>query len=174
MLLLELGQHRTRETVNDAGYIDNGDLAQARHQFQRALQIWREIGERWAMTNTLHNLANVAREEGDIHEAQRLYHESIIGWQAMNDNWGIAYWLEDTAVFRLRQGEPAQALQLMSVAEDLRESIGAPRPPSHLEKLNELLAPAFASLTEAEQKESAAAGRTLSLDQAISMAIDGL
>jgi hypothetical protein len=137
----------------------------------RALLIWREIGERWATTNTLHNLANVAREEGDLPEARRLYAESIDGWRYLDDRWGMAYWLEDLALLRWRQGAPYQALQLVSAAAVLREAIGAPRPPAYQAKLEASLAPAVQALDQAARSDAQAAGAAMSLGQAVDFAL---
>lgn len=141
----------------------------AKRQLERALVIWREIGERWATTNTLHNLANVARETNDWAEAQRLYAESIRRWQQLADNWGIAYWLEDCALLYSRLENPKKVIQLLGVADDLREQINVPRPPAYQARLEQQTASAIAGLGEREQRVLGT--QTLSLKEAIALAL---
>ncbi len=158
-------------SLNNLGnmVIDSGDFAKAQALLERSLEIWREIGEHWATTNTLHNLANVGREEGDFEAAYGLYADSIERWKELNDRWGISYWLEDVGLYHALQGAPERALQLLAAAATLRETIGAPRPPAYQQQIEERIASAVESLSEAEQQAATAAGSALNMEQAIEL-----
>jgi hypothetical protein len=113
----------------------------------------------------------VARDEGDGREARRLYRESLDGWQLLDDRWGLSYWLEDVALLHVREQAVDRAFTLIGAADALRDAIGNPRPPAYAAKLEARLAPAAALLGAEDRAAARAAGRGLTLDDAIGQAI---
>ena len=85
----------------------------------------------------------------------------------------IAFVLEDFGGLAAAQGQPERALRLAGAAAALREALGAPLPPTERARLERWLAPARDALDEAAQASAHAAGRAMSLEDAMSYALDG-
>lgn len=151
--------------------IDDKKYDYARRQLERALLIWREIGERWATANTIHNLANVSRDEGDLAGALATYADAARRWMELDDRWGLAYWLEDVALLWVADGDFERAIKLVAVADRLHEEIGSPRPPKYAVKIDTALKPAATAFSAHNQTALIAAGRSLSLQDAVALAL---
>jgi class 3 adenylate cyclase/tetratricopeptide (TPR) repeat protein len=162
-------------SLNNLGFLAlyQRDYAMARQRLEEATALQREVGDRWYLANSLNNLANVARDQGDWAMAHSLYRESLLINQELGDRGAIAYLLEDVASLAAAQGVTDRALRLVGAAESLREVIGAPLPPSDLDKLQQSLVKARESLTPEEQAAARSNGRAMSLQQAVDLALNG-
>jgi tetratricopeptide (TPR) repeat protein len=67
-----------------------GDYARAAAHSQEALALYRELGDRRGIVTTLHQLADVTREQGDCAQAIALFEECQILYRELNDLAGIA------------------------------------------------------------------------------------
>ncbi len=159
-------------SLNNLGNVilSQGDYDQARTRLEAATVLRRAVGDRWAIANSLNNLGNVIRAQGDYPAAAALYRESLTINKTLGDQWAIAYLLEDIGSLAALEGQAERALHLVGAAETLRESIGAPLPPAEQEKLETTLAPARNALGDTAET-ILAEGRTLSLEQALEMAL---
>lgn len=160
-------------SLNNLGILtlNQGDLVTARQQLEEALAIHRELGDRYMIGNALNNLGNVVRAQGDYPAAAALYSESLTIYRDLEDLRALAYLLEDVGWLVAQQDQGEAALRLLGAAATLREKISAPSTPDEERKLNEALAPALASIDQATQAKATAAGRALSLADAIDYAL---
>ncbi len=160
-------------SLNNLGFLalNLGDLDMARQRLEEAVTLQREVGDRWALANSLNNLASVARDQRDFQRARELYRESLRINRELGDRSALAYLLEDICCLAAAENDPESAFRLYGAAAALREEIGAPLPPSYQQKMDELLAPVRARLPEEQEQEWLAAGRQLSLDEAIVYAL---
>ncbi|MCL4264562.1 MAG: tetratricopeptide repeat protein [Anaerolineae bacterium] len=160
-------------SLNNLGFLalNLGDLDMARQRLEEAVTLQREVGDRWALANSLNNLASVARDQRDYQRARELYRESLRINRELGDKGALAYLLEDICCLAAAENDPESAFRLYGAAAALRETIGAPLPPSYQQKMDELLAPVRAQLPEEKEETWMAAGRQLSLDEAIVYAL---
>jgi tetratricopeptide (TPR) repeat protein len=163
-------------SLNNLGNVanDQGDYAQARQHLEEAVDIQREIGDKWYLANALSNLGNVTREEGNYDAATALYAESLITNRELGDKWALAYLLEDISSLAAAKGQPERALILTAAAATIREEIGAPLSPAEQGRLDRALGPACQVLSEMEQAAAHVAGSAMPLEQAIADALQGL
>ena len=138
---------------------------------EQALAIWRQVGDRWAIANTLTGLGDVAAEESDYETARAYFGESLGINRELGDRLALAYLFEAMGGLAAAQGQPHRAIRLVSAAADLRWKIGAPLPPAEASRLQARIAPARAQLDDESVQADEAAGCLLSLDEAIELAI---
>ncbi len=162
-------------SLNNIGNValDQADLAEARQCLEEAVTLQREVGDRAAIAISLNNLANVIRTQADLRRAGALYVESVRVNRELGDNWGLAYLLEDIGCLRAMEGRGEQALQLVGAASALRETIRAPLSPVEQAKLDKALA-ALPDFPAAQRQAAWEAGRALTVEQAVALAVAGL
>ncbi|HEX9090405.1 MAG TPA: tetratricopeptide repeat protein [Anaerolineales bacterium] len=81
------------------------------------------------LARSLLTLGLVRLRQGDIPQATKLLHESLGTYQEIGLRLGFAIAFEALAMASLAQAEQEQALRLLSTANALRKSLGAPVPP---------------------------------------------
>jgi len=81
--------------------------------------------------------------------------------------------LEGSACLALALGQAERALKLAAAATRFRESISAPLHQSEQIKLDQMLQPAWKSLTDGEGKRAWAEGSAMSLEKAIRYSLQG-
>jgi adenylate cyclase len=160
-------------SLNNLGNVllDQDDQAAARQRLDEAVQILRELGDRWALANSLNNLGNVARNQRDLVAARHLYEESLQIYRTLGDRWAIAYLLDDIGVMAVLDGAHQRALCLVAAATILRESIGSPLSSREQAALDQNLQAARAGLSAEGQERATAAGRVMSLGDAVQYAL---
>lgn len=155
--------------INQQGDIarSQGDLAAARGLYQRALSAFREAADPWGSARSLTDLAYIALEQGDHSAAHTACREALEIFAGLGYRRGIALALEGSACLALAQGHADRALKLAAAAAHLRQSIGAPRHPAEQFRLDQMLLPAWKSLSDAEGKHAWAAGTAMSMENVI-------
>jgi predicted ATPase len=150
--------------------LHRGDLARATAFSEEALALARRAGELDAEVNTLCILGQLARRGGDLTTALALHRQGLALARTLRDPFRIANTFEYLVNVVGAAGRGEQAARLLGAAAELRERIGAPRP-SVEQALNEReVAPARAALGEEAWAAAYAAGRALSLEEAIAEA----
>ena len=152
---------------------DQGEYPEARRLLEESLFICRQLGDKAGLAGSLNTLADVVLDEGDYTAARPLLDESLSINREIGDEATIAYLLEDYGCLAAFEGDPQRALQLVGFAASLRERIGTPLPPSEQARVDKLIAPARASLSEAEAGKAWEFGYYLSVEQAIELAREG-
>lgn len=156
--------------LGEVAYIQ-GDLDRATTYYEEALAYSRRVGDR-RVHIMLGNLGNVARRQGNPMKAEALYRESLEFAQALGDPRSIAECLESMAMARAMAHDGGRAARLFGAASAVRDLIGAPQPPNERDDLEAALRPARATLGGEAWQVALAAGRALSLEQAIREALN--
>ena len=149
---------------------DQGEYSEARLLLNESLMIRRELGDRAGLALSLNTLADVVLDEGKFAEARPLLDESLQINRELGDQTAVAYLIEDYAGLAAAEARPQKALQLAGFASALRETIGAPLPPSEQARVDHMLAPARRTLPESTEAKEWEIGRSLNLGQAIELA----
>jgi predicted ATPase/class 3 adenylate cyclase len=150
---------------------DQKEYAEARTLLEESLFIRRQLGDKAGLALSLNTLADVVLDEGDYASARPLLDESLTISHELGDQTAIAYLIEDYGGVAAAESKPERALQLASFAAALRASIGAPLPPAEQTRVDRMIAPARAALSEADVKAAWDAGSSLTLEQAIELAL---
>ncbi len=156
-------------SINQQGDIarEQGDLSTARMLYQRALSVFREAGDPWGSARSLTDLAYIDCEQGDHLAAYAACREALEIFAGLGHRRGMARALEGSACLALAQGHSERALKLAASAARLRQLISVPLHQAEQAKLDQMLLPAWGSLSEAEGKRAWAEGSAMSLEQAI-------
>ena len=113
----------------------------------------------------------MARRRGEVAEAEALQREALALYQELGDQRGCARGLEELASTAGVAGQGERAARLLGAAAAVRETIGAPQPPQEQTDVEQAVAAARAALGEEAWAAAYAAGRALSLEQAIAEAL---
>ena len=77
---------------------------------EQALSIWRQVGDRWAIANTLTGLGDVAGEEKDYPTSRAYYSESLGINRELDDRLALAYIFEALGCLAAAQSDPERAM----------------------------------------------------------------
>jgi non-specific serine/threonine protein kinase len=145
-----------------------GDAARARAMLEESLAVSRELGDQWAIASVLHHLGDVASEPGQYPIARARYEESLIQWHALEDIWGVAMCLESMGCLAQARGQAARALHLIGAGAAARDSVRSSlKAPVQRLRLQETITAAENALGSAATATALAAGRAMSLDEAV-------
>ena len=150
---------------------DQGEYGEARQLLGESLMIRRQLGDKAGLALSLNTLADVVLDEGAFADARPLLDESLEINRELGDQTAIAYLIEDYGGLAAAEEKPERALQLAGFAAALRESIGAPLPPSEQARVDRMIAPAREALPESAVTVAWETGRSLGLEQAIELAL---
>lgn len=140
--------------------MSNKTLAVRKHE--EALALRRGLGDPRGIANTLGNLGDSRLEAGQ--DAHAEYFESLRLFQTLGDKVGLIRGVERTAHFIAQKGNLGIAASLHRAAESAIQEYGLKRVPEDEDRVQSILA-----LTDKRP-----AGKTLSLDQAIGLALETL
>jgi predicted ATPase/DNA-binding XRE family transcriptional regulator len=147
-----------------------GDYVAATHQLEAGLVTSRELGAHWLVAWTLARLGLLAIERRDFSAAEALLTESVSLCRDMGDRQGIARALEGFGQLASLKGSLETALRLVGAAARIRTAIDVPLSAAERTRLEQRLAPVRAKLGESASEAACAAGRELSLQQAMALA----
>jgi predicted ATPase/transcriptional regulator with XRE-family HTH domain len=163
------GSAHARENLGRVAYA-LGDNRQAQTYYAESLAAFRELGQR-DIAQVYVDLGQVARTQGDITQARIYYTQGLALFREFMDKQRFPECLEDIAGLA-GAAQPAGAVRLFGAAEAVRESAGIPLPPVRRAAYERDLAAARAQLDQRAWETAWAAGRALSLEQAIAEALD--
>lgn len=149
-----------------------GDFSAAQTYQQESLSINRELGNQDGIATSLGNLGNIARGQGDYVSARSLHQESLTILRKLGDKRCIAASLESFAGLAVALKQPERAARLWGAAAALREEVGAPLSISEREEYDRETAVARESLGEEAFTAAWAAGRAMTLEQAIACVLE--
>jgi predicted ATPase len=144
----------------------SGALERAEALLDESLAVCRELGVK-AAPYTLAALADVACLRGDYIRAAALYRQSLALNRMTYARLGPILGLEGLARVAHRQGRLADAVRLWAVAQAQREALGTPLWPIDRPAYERDLTALRAALGEDVWAAALAAGRALSLEEAI-------
>jgi tetratricopeptide (TPR) repeat protein len=101
-----------------------GDHARSVALHEKALALWRELGNRQGIAGSLNSLGNVAYQQGDYMQAAALYEESLALKRELGDKWSIAAALNNLGAVASEQGDYARAAALLEESLVLKRELG--------------------------------------------------
>jgi hypothetical protein len=151
--------------------LDQGEYDAAQSQTETTLAFFRRQGDRRGEVLALASLGSVASARGEFATAWERLGESLAVQRELADTAGIAFVLERFAGLAAARRQHARATRLAGAAAALRESVGSPLPPASQVKLDGQLSPARKALGDLAFAEAWAAGRAMSINEAIACAL---
>jgi predicted ATPase len=149
-----------------------GDAAAARRHFEESVALFRTVGDRWGMGLPLARLGHLALQRGETDEAASLLRDSLTALREVADPVFISRALDGLAGVAVARGEYARAARLFGAAEALRDLAGATIFVLDRAAYERTLGTLRARLDPVSVQAAWAAGRALSLDQAVGYALE--
>jgi tetratricopeptide (TPR) repeat protein len=150
-----------------------GDYARASALYEESLDLRRQLGDRQHIADSLQGMADIALIQGDHKRARALYVESLTESRNLGYKLVFVGNLEGLAAVASAEAQPARAARLFGAAEALRAAIGAPSYfPGGRAIYDQTLTTLRAALGETAWASSLAAGHNLSVEQAITEALE--
>ncbi len=150
-----------------------GDYGQARAYFNDALAKAEELDDKPSIAGVKKNLGCLENEQGNPKLASELYQESLRIFHEQGDKQSVAQCLEGLAAAELTSYQE-RSLRLFGAAESIRENIGYPVPLSERTHYDRNVTEARAGLSDDVSGAAWEAGRLMSLDEAIRLAMEWL
>ena len=167
---------RRRGEVDILGYYGmlsywQGDYQHACSYFEESIELGKKIGI--AELDWQHvNMGYAKLRQGDVTEAKELFEFCVQQFQKANNTIGLVYAIEGLASLHLNQQQAEQATRIFAWTDVIRENIGYHRPPVERASVERDLAVIQSQLDIADFAKLSAEGRAMTLEQAISLALD--
>jgi tetratricopeptide (TPR) repeat protein len=152
---------------------EEGDLDGARDKLERAIDMLRPRGDRWAIAIVQRYLAKVLAAQGERGRAYALLSESLSLLRAWSERTELADTLEILATLAAQDGEVERVVRLLAGAAAIRGAAGSPLGDRQRALLSRTLEPASAALGRdvlGAATADLADGRALTFDQALDYA----
>lgn len=147
--------------------------------YQKAIQACEESlcyrranNNRLGIASSLRTRGRIARLQGDVDYSIVCLREGLQQFRVLDVTLNCVECIEDIAEALVQRGQMLHAAQLWGATESLREHLGSPLAPGKSAQLREGIALAQASSDPASWQATWDKGRTLSLQQAIDLALD--
>jgi non-specific serine/threonine protein kinase len=152
---------------------DHGDLVRARSLLEESVAVYRGGGlTELLATQALDFLGVVVEELGDGARARSIYREALIHMGRIEDRGHVTNLLESLASLATKANQPARALRLIGAANRLREQIGNPHGLVFQRRQARTLELARRQLAPDAADADLAAGRTMTLQEAVAYALE--
>lgn len=161
--------------LNTLGYTVGklGDYPRAAALLEEGLAVCQQYDNTEGSAECLGNLAHIVLEQGDTARALDLCQQSIKLFQQVEDaEVEIAEDLDELAEIVRRQGDARRAAHFLGAAEVVRENAHEAIPPSKRAVYDRTVSATRADLDEATFAAAWAEGREMSLEQAITYALN--
>lgn len=143
----------------------------ALRQFEDALKIFKSIGYKRLTALAASEIAHTQRAIGNYAEAKQTYRETIKVFQDYGNRPSVAHQLECFAMIAVVEEEPQRAAKLFGAAEAIREITGHKRTDEEEAEETHFMRRLRAMLTEAEFNALWAEGKSMTMEQAIELAL---
>jgi len=151
------------------------DHARATTTLQECLALSRDLGHQTAIAGALASLGRLAKLRGDYADARKLWSESLKIYLELGSINSIPNLLDDFADLHAILGEPGRGSHLWGAAERLRERTGGSASPQHRAQREQAIVRARDALGDEGPFDAAwQAGREMTMEQAIELALEGL
>ncbi len=150
----------------------SGDDKRAREAYEACLAVALETGEMRRIRFMFGNLTFVAQREGDYERAKTLATRGLQIALELDSNLDIAEALADLAGPIGLTGQPERAARLFGAWEAALERIGAKPQPADMPEFERNIATIRAALAPAVFEAAWQDGRSLSLEQAVALALE--
>jgi predicted ATPase/class 3 adenylate cyclase/Tfp pilus assembly protein PilF len=104
--------------------IYQGDYEQAQKFHENSLTLYRELGDKLGIANSLNSLGNVAWHYGNFENARKLYEESLTYSRELGDKCGIAISLNNLGIYAINRGDYEQAHKFYEESLIIRRKLG--------------------------------------------------
>jgi tetratricopeptide (TPR) repeat protein len=152
---------------------NQGDYLAAQTQFEETLELGRLMGEKWAIAAGLANLGYIALHQAHYATARALLQESLTLSQTIGQKAHIISNLNALAgVAAAHRDDALKATQLAGAMEGLREALGVMLEPMQRGVYEHTIAVGKATLGEEGFLAAFEAGRRLSLEEAVQLALE--
>jgi non-specific serine/threonine protein kinase len=151
--------------------LHRGDLEPASAYLREATEVARSAGDRRVAAFALLNLAEVSLRQGDLMQAESLGREALMLMRDVGGPYYLAACLNTLAWIAAEAGQGERAARLRGSWAALYETLGRSLSPVELGWIEASIALAQASLGEEAGAAVFAAGRALSLEEAIAEAL---
>jgi non-specific serine/threonine protein kinase len=149
-----------------------GDLPAAREHALTALKNYEDLNMRRSAVTAISELGHVARQMGDFELAEGYYRQSIVGWQELGHLAAVAHQVECFAYISLERGQYERAARLLGAAGYAREKADMLSSiPHEIADLDQAMKRLDEGMGEEERDRAVAAGRRISLDDAVTIAV---
>ena len=119
-----------------------------------------------------HGVAQVARLDGRLEDAARHYRLALDFAHEVGGAATVLEPIQGLAAVAIATGDPDRGVRLLAASAAIRERLGGGPPPEWL-RLGDPLADARHSLSAEEYQRAWEAGRTLTVDEAVALALSG-
>jgi tetratricopeptide (TPR) repeat protein len=147
-----------------------GDLDRALALGEQSLALRRRFGDRNGVAVSLGNMGWTMLERGEGRRAATFFYEALPLQLEAGNRRGLAGCLTGLARLSAGQGRPDMAARLLGTADSLDRTDGAVRPPARQRRHEQLVAEVAAAMNGEAFAAAWAAGRALSLQQAVAEA----
>jgi predicted ATPase/DNA-binding CsgD family transcriptional regulator len=164
--------YRMAHTLNILGDLSRleGDYAEAASIYESTAALLRELGAQRDLASPLSNLGYACLRQGNVKRAHSLFSESMTIHQAQQNRPGMVECLIGFAAVLVEGGQPAAGARLLAAAATISGQRSGSVWKANQMEFEWYLGLAGERLTEAEFQAEQAAGRTLSLEQAVEYA----
>jgi predicted ATPase/DNA-binding CsgD family transcriptional regulator len=147
------------------------DGARATVLYQESLALWRELRGTPGIASALHKLGQVKRSAGDIAGARSDLQDSLALQRELGNAQGIGECLAALAGIVAAAGRPERAARILAAGVAQLETIGVPLAPADHAVLTRDLVATRERLGVPAWERACAAGRALSADDALALAL---
>jgi predicted ATPase/class 3 adenylate cyclase len=174
-LFREQGDKRRLATcLNNLAMVvcSQGELGRAAKLIEESVALLRELGARGVVSIGLCNLGWIALLQDDLGRAADLYRESLsLSWET-GVNPVVQRTLEGLACVAGAEGEAQRAARLWGAAQTLHETKGIPRDTDFLDEADARISAVRLGMREEAWEEAWRKGRGMTLDEAVSYAME--
>jgi tetratricopeptide (TPR) repeat protein len=149
-----------------------GNFELSKQHFQDGLALFRQMRNKNFECVMLSELGHLARIKGDFVEAKTLYRQTILGWQELGARPAVANQLECFAAIAIVEKNPRRAAKLFGAAEIIRNKAQSPMTDYEQKEYDQSIAQLRSMLSETEVNGLWAEGRSLTMAQAIRLALE--
>ncbi|MEZ4619890.1 MAG: tetratricopeptide repeat protein [Caldilineaceae bacterium] len=163
----------TASTHNDLGWVSQslGDLDAAQTLHEESLSMQRTLGKKLDSAIALHDLAVLARKQRNADLARSHHRESLLLFCELRDPHWREQALRATAWLFLQEAKLLVAGHLLGATEAFRQTIGVVIPPRESATYEQSLAATRTGLGKDAFATAWAAGRAMSLEEAVDYAL---
>jgi tetratricopeptide (TPR) repeat protein len=160
-------------SLNTLGLVaqEQGDYARAAALHEESLALFRHLDHKGGIAVSLRYLGEVACQQGDLAQAVALVEESLLLSRDSGARFWVAAGLETLAWVAAAHAQQQRVARLAAAAEALRESLGVPLLPEQRAGHDQAVQAMRVALGEEAFAAAWAAGRALSMEEAIELAL---
>ena len=161
-------------TLNMLGIValSQGDDQTARSRYEEALALARQDSDTRNIAAVLMNLGEIAARQDQSDEAQALVREALALGHRLGDKEVVISCLDVLGELAASEGKPDRAARLLGASHALRDDTGHTALPFHQEQLERTIALLDAELDEGQVTAARAEGHAMTLDQAVTYALE--